>query len=166
LRKAKDLEPGNVVVLSTLALCLDQSGRHEEAAQGYRDALAADPNNGANNNNLAYLIAERGGDLDVALVHAQRAKQAMPGSAEVNDTLGWIYLKRKQSDQAIAAFREAFEQKPGENVYRTHLAMALDQKGDASKEAEELKLLLRAAPSPENEARIRVLLQAVSGPRP
>lgn len=153
LTKAKELLPDNVAVVSTLSITLEQAGRRDEAARGYREVLTADPNNGVALNNLAYLIADTGGNLDTALDYAQRAGQALPNSVEVSDTLGWIYLKRNQPAQAFAAFRSAWERNPAEASYRTHLALAAG--------SEELKQLLRAPDSPENRDRIRTLLQAI-----
>ncbi len=161
LRKAKESMPESVMAVSTLALTLEQSGHFEEAARGYRDTLALSPNNGIALNNLAYLVAEQGGDLDVALNYARRARQAIPQEPNVDDTLGWIYLKRQQTTEAIAAFRTAYNQKPAEPAFRTHLAQAIEQRGDTSKEADELKLLLREPSSPANDERVRVLLDAI-----
>jgi Flp pilus assembly protein TadD len=161
LNKAKQLLPDSVQAASTLALTLDAAGRSDEAAAAYNDTLKLSPNNGVALNNMAYMIAERGGDLDLALDYAQRARQVLSDSPEADDTLGWIYLKRKQPADAFRAFRTAYEQNPGTAAFRTHLAMALDQKGDTSQEAEQLKTLLRQADSTQNQQLVRMLLQSV-----
>ncbi len=57
-------------------------------------------------NNLAFLMAETGGDLDDALTKAQRAKQLLPSLYEISDTLGWIYLKKNLADKAIDIFKD------------------------------------------------------------
>jgi cellulose synthase operon protein C len=44
-------------------------------------------------NQLAYIYLEHGGDVNVALGLAQQAKQKMPDSPNVADTLGWAYYK-------------------------------------------------------------------------
>ena len=44
-------------------------------------------------------------DLDQALTMAQRAVQAAPKSPEIADTLGWIYIKKNLSEEAIRIFR-------------------------------------------------------------
>jgi beta-lactamase regulating signal transducer with metallopeptidase domain/Flp pilus assembly protein TadD len=161
LTKARELLPDSVQAASTLALTLDAAGRPNEAAAAYDDTLKLSPNNGVALNNMAYLIAERGGDLDLALDYAQRARQVLSNSPEADDTLGWIYLKRKQPADAFSAFRTAYEQNPGTAAFRTHLAMALDQKGDTSKEAEQLKTLLRQPDSTQNQQLVRMLLQSI-----
>jgi uncharacterized protein HemY len=56
-------------------------------------------------NNLAYLISETpGGDLTQALTLAQKANQKLPQAPEIADTLGWIYLKKNLTDNALEIF--------------------------------------------------------------
>src|ERR1035441_7100415 len=64
------------------------------------------------------------GQLERALTLAQRAKQLLPDLAEVTDTLGWIYLKKYLTDNAIAAFDEIVRKQPVRSTYRYHLGMA------------------------------------------
>ena len=47
-----------------LELVLRESGRREEALAAYERAIALDPEDALAKNNLAYLLAESGGDLD------------------------------------------------------------------------------------------------------
>jgi Flp pilus assembly protein TadD/Zn-dependent protease with chaperone function len=159
LRKAKEMAPENVAVVSTLALVQDHAGMHDQAAQSYRDVLILNPNNPVALNNYAFLLSES--DLEAALSYAHRAVHLMPNEPNTQDTLGWVYLKRKQTVEAFASFRQAFEQKPADAAIRSHLAMAIEQKGDASKQAAELKLLLHQPDSPDNQRQIRALLQEI-----
>ena len=73
--------------------------------------------------------------------------------------MGWAYLKKNQTDLALEMFRPVVDAQPANRGFREHLALALDQKGDTSPAAQELKTLLRAKPSAENEARIKELLR-------
>ena len=149
LRQAAQLLPDNSVVESTLALVLDVSGRHEEAVRHYREVLRIDPKNGMALNNLAFRLAESGGDLQEALALAQRAREAVPNLIEVEDTLGWIYLKQNQSDKAISAFSGLVEKQPENAEFHYHLGMALVQKGDPAGAARELETALKKHPSKE-----------------
>src|SRR5205085_2944881 len=106
LQKAREILPDNTVALATLALTLDSAGRKTEAKQAYEQCLKVDPRHAVVLNNLAYLLAENNGDLDQALTYAQRAKQLLPNLSEVSDTLGWIYLKKQLTDNAVQAFKE------------------------------------------------------------
>jgi tetratricopeptide (TPR) repeat protein len=158
LQKARAIVPDHPAVLSTLGLVYDAAGRKQEARQAYEHCLKIAPGNGVVLNNLAFLLAEQGGDLDQALTMAQRAKQLLPHVLEVSDTLGWIYLKKNLSDSAIDIFRELVSKDPKMPTYRYHLGMALSQKGDTPTAMKELQQALRSNPSKEEELKIKELL--------
>jgi len=158
LQKARETLPDNIVVLSTLALVLDAASRKAEARQVYEATLKLDPNNGVALNNVAFLMAESGGDLDDALTKAQRAKQLLPNLSEVSDTLGWIYLKKNLSDNAVEIFKDLVAKQPGQSTFHYHLAMALSQKGDRSRALEQLKEALKYNPPKDEKDKIQQLI--------
>ena len=77
-----------------VALILQAQNRPGEAQSQYEHILATSPRSVVAANNLAWLSAERGGNLDVALGLAQTAAQQAPDEPKMNDTLGWIYYKK------------------------------------------------------------------------
>jgi len=158
LEQARKSMPDNPVVLSTLALALDSAGRKVDARKIYESTLKADPNNGVALNNLAFLIADSGGDLDQALTLAQRAKQMLPNTAEVSDTLGLIYLRKNLSDNAIDIFRDLVTKQPAQSTFHYHLGMAFSQKGDRPRALEQLQQALKENPPREEKAKIQQLL--------
>ncbi len=158
LSKAREVLPDNSLIVSTLAQALDNSGRKREAAQTWEQAIKLDPRNAIALNNLAFLMAESGGDLDQALTYAQRAEQMMPSMNEVSDTLGWIYLKKNLSDNAMDIFQKLVTAAPGNSTYRYHLGLALTQKGDRPRAIKELQQALHSNPSKEEEGKIRDLI--------
>ena len=158
LYKAREALPDSSMVASTLALSLDANGRRQEATQAYEQAIKLDPRNAIALNNLAFLLAENGGDLDQALTYAQRAEQMMPSMNEVSDTLGWIYLKKNLSDNAMDIFERLCQRVPDNSTYRYHLGLALSQKGDKPRAIKELQQALRSNPSKEEEGKIRDLI--------
>ncbi len=159
LYKAREGLPGNSLVVNELALALQSANRQPEAREAYEQAIKMDPQNGFALNNLAFLIAEGGsGDLDQALTYAQRAKQVMPNLSEVSDTLGWIYLKKNMSDNAMDIFQELVNKMPGNSTYRFHLGMAYAQKGDKPKAIKELQQALRSSPAKSEENQIKDLI--------
>jgi tetratricopeptide (TPR) repeat protein len=162
LRQAKELLPGDPSVLSMLGLVLDQGGKKDEAALEYRTILSANPDNPEALNNLAFLLADSGRDLDTALKYAQRASQLQPNSPAVADTLGWVYLKKSRTDEAIAALRGAVQKMPTRSTFHYHLALALEQKGDHSAALEELKTALKSTPPKDEEQKLKELLQKLS----
>ena len=114
LTRASQLLPDQPVVVGTLALVLDGFGKKDEAEKAYRATLQLDPDNAIAMNNLAFLLAERGEDLDQALGFARRAMELAPEDVEMIDTAGWVQWKRGQTDEAIALFAEALGKTPGE----------------------------------------------------
>ena len=157
-RKAKDLAPNNPQPVLQLALILERSGRQVEARPMYDQILKLDPDNAIALNNLAYILAETGTDLDQALTYAQRAKQKAPQESNIADTLGWIYIKKNLSDNAIGIFRDLVSQHPDNSTFRYHLGMALFQKGDKPGARKELQTALQKKPSKDEEGRIKELL--------
>lgn len=161
LQKARETEPTNVIVLSTLALVLDGANRWSEANQVYDATIKLDPNNGVALNNKAFLMAEHGGDLDMALTMAQQAKRMLPNLAEVSDTLGWIYLKKNLSDNAIDIFKDLVNKNQHASTYRYHLGMALFQKGDKPAALKELQQALKDNPPKLESDKIKELIAKI-----
>jgi tetratricopeptide (TPR) repeat protein len=162
LQMGQKLAPNNPAANLQLALTMEASGQRKGAKPYYELVLRGEPDNPIALNNLAYLMAEEGVDLDQALTYAQRAKQRLPNNVDVADTLGWIYIKKNLSDNAIVIFRELVQQQPTRSTFHYHLAMALFQKGDKPRCKQSLQSALANKPSKEEEARIRELLAKVS----
>ena len=159
LYKARDGLPGNSTAVDELALTLSNAGRKKEAREIYEQSIKLNPQDGMALNNLAFMMAEGGsGDLDQALTYAQRAKQALPNLSEVSDTLGWIYLKKNMSDNAMDMFQTLENQKPDNSTYRFHLGMAYAQKGDKPKALRELQRALHSHPANDEEHKIDDLI--------
>lgn len=162
LRKAMELVPNNPPVMDSLALMMQSNGQQEEARKMYEQSIKLDPENEITLNNLAYLLAETGGNLDVALTYAQRAKQKSPQLLEISDTLGWIYLKKNLSDNAVEIFQTLVSKSPDNSSFHYHLGMALYQKGDKAKALKELQAALQTKPDKIEEQKIRDLIGKIS----
>jgi tetratricopeptide (TPR) repeat protein len=158
LQKARGILPDNGVVLGTLGIVLSDAERWSEARQVYEVVLKLEPNNGVVLNNLAFLLTEHGGDLDDALTKAQRAKQLLPDVTEVSDTLGWIYLKKNLTDNAIDVFKDLVNKVPAQAVFRYHLGLAYSQKGDKTRALKELQDALKYNPTKEDRDKIQQLI--------
>ena len=127
----------------------------------YRAAVDLDPDDGTALNNLAFLLAENGGNLDMALAYAKRARKIAPDSEAVADTLGWVSVKKNLTDEAIALFREVVQKSPTRSTFRYHLAVALEQKGDHAGAMEELQAALKNNPPKDEEPKIRELMAKI-----
>jgi Flp pilus assembly protein TadD len=162
LQKAREFKPEDVPTLVTLALVLDHAGRWTEGRSVYEAALKLDSANPVALNNLAFLMAEHGGDLDDALTKANRAKQLLPTMHEVSDTVGWIYLKKNLADAALEIFRDLVQKVPDHSTFRYHLGMAWSQKGDKPKAIKELQEALKHNPAKAERDKIQDLLNRLN----
>lgn len=158
LEKARQGQPNNPSLMTNLAMLYETQSKKDVARKYYELSLKTDPNNAFALNNLAYLISESNGDLNQALTYAERAKQRLPGHPEVNDTLGWIYLKKNLTDNAIETFRTLVVQSPQNPTYHYHYAMALLQKGDRETAKKECQSALADKPNKEQETEIHQLM--------
>ena len=155
---ASRLVPNEAKPLVFAGLIYEQSGRTELARASYENALKLDPDDAQAMNNLAYLKANEQVDLDRALSLAQRARQKMPDSIDVEDTLALVYVRKNLTDEALRMTRELVGKQPNNPVYHYHLALALYQKGDKPSAKKELSTALSLKPSPVDQARIRTFM--------
>jgi tetratricopeptide (TPR) repeat protein len=122
-------------------------GDHGEARKRFEKVLSIDPRAAVASNNLAYLDAEAGTNLDVALNRAQTAKAALPNDPEVDDTLGWIYVKKGLPALAQNPLNEAVK-KDGKNpIYLYHLGKAYAAAGDRDRARTNLAMALKLTPN-------------------
>ncbi len=158
-RRCSQAAPADTGCLTQMGLILDATGKRDQAQPIYEQILKIRPDNGVALNNLAFIKAEEGVDLDQALSMSQRARQQMPNVPEVSDTLGWIYIKKNLSEDAVRVFKDLTAQVPSNPTFHYHYGMALLQKGDKSSAKKELELALADKPSKGDEAKVRELLQ-------
>jgi tetratricopeptide (TPR) repeat protein len=92
-----------------LARLLLAAGRRDEAKALFEKVIAQGGDQPGAKNDLAWLLADQGTDLERALTLAQEAQQARPESAEIADTLGYVYLKKGLFDPALQQFGYAIE---------------------------------------------------------
>lgn len=85
-----------------VGMILEMQGRIPEAQKKYERAIEINPNAAVAANNLAWMYTGQNVNLDTALQLAQTAKLQLPDSAEVDDTLGWVYYKKSLSALAWA----------------------------------------------------------------
>ena len=126
-----------------LGVLYEFGGERDRAVQHYEAAIRYEPNLGEAKNNLAYLFAEKGENLDRALDLAQEAKALMPDDPNTADTLGWVLYRRGVPSAAIGYLKEAAAgTRAGDSnlgLIRYHLALAYEASGDKAnaKEAAE-----------------------------
>ena len=116
--------PKYLAAYMALGTIYDQQDDGEKAETYYRKALEIKSDFAPAANNLAWNLAERGGNIDEALGFAQVAKEQMPDNGAVMDTLGWIYYLKGSYLNAIAEFQDSLTQNPDNPVINLHLGLA------------------------------------------
>ena len=144
--QASEQQPDNATIRHFLGVLYEMTGQPNKASEQYELALQKNSNLAETKNNLAYMMAEQGRDLDRALKLSQEAKAALPDSASAADTLGWVLHKRGVHSAAIGYLREAVSVAGAEDVaigeIRIHLAQAYEAAGENAKALESLEAAL------------------------
>ncbi len=139
-------------VFTLIGMLEDARGNAVEAEKNYRKALEVEPETPIAANNLAWLIAASGGNLDEALQLAQTAVDKNQAIAGYRDTLGWVYHKKglhapavEQLKKAVALGEiEARQTNSGAaSSYHLRLAMALASAGDKPSARREVETSLQ-----------------------
>ena len=137
----------NAVAPQTMAALIRQAqGNDEEARRRYERLVETDPRAAVAANNLAWMYASRGEQLDRALQLAQSAKAALPDNPEVNDTLGFVYLKKQLPALAVPSLLLAVQKDPGNPAFHYHLGLAYSQTGDKAAARQALEQALKLKP--------------------
>lgn len=156
-------QPNNVAAHTLIALLFQMTGKNAEAQQRYEKILAIDSRAAVAANNLAWMYAENDVNLDQALQLAQTAQAALPDTPEVNDTLGYVYIKKNLATLAVGPLRLSVEQDPTNPLYLYRLGLAYSKTGDkvAARKALEGALKLNQTFPGADEA--RQLLASLQG---
>jgi len=111
----------------------------------YITILQRHPRAAVASNNLAWIYAEEGRNLDEALELARTAAEALPDRPEVLDTLGWVYYRKEMAALAVGQFERSIAQDATNPIYHYHLALALAKNGDTirARRAAEVALQLK-----------------------
>lgn len=152
LQAAMVADPANSRICVNAANLFRKRGELDKAEGMYRRAIDLNPREGQAFNNLAYLIAERGGDLADAEALAKKALLLEPTNPVSLDTLGFILQRQGRFDEAVAHLEQANARArvlaaPKQREIALHLAHAYLDAGrrpDAERIVRELRA---AAPS-------------------
>jgi tetratricopeptide (TPR) repeat protein len=130
----------------------ESQNQWDQARAMYQHALSIQPDNPSASNNLAYLMLQQGGNVDVALGMAQTARRGMPDSPHAADTLGWAYYKKGVYRSAIDMFKESLRlrEKQGgadDAEVHYHLGLAYQKANQPALARQQLERTLRINPS-------------------
>ncbi|HVP00747.1 MAG TPA: tetratricopeptide repeat protein [Bryobacteraceae bacterium] len=109
---------------------MSSAGNTAAARSAYQEVLKRDSKNPYALNNLAFLLAYRGEDLDNALAMAEEAQHVLPRSRETNDTLAYVYVCKGMKRNAAATLEQLAAILPASQQGRTLALLEQVQRGD------------------------------------
>jgi tetratricopeptide (TPR) repeat protein len=156
--RARQLAPGRAGIDATVADIEDRMGQKTEAIASYRKALIKSPEDPTLLNNLAFLLADSGGDTKDALELVSRALRKSPAVPQLRDTLAWIQIKRHDTAEALPILQSLTNKYPDNTTYRYHYAVALIASGDRTAAKRQAETALSKKPTTELADELRTLL--------
>ena len=108
LTDSADLERQSVIITGKGDI-YSEMGDDDKSIECYEQALEIDPVNSSALNNYAYLLAQRGRDLDRAESMAALALKDLPDNANYIDTYAWVFFAKKDYAKALTYIKKAVE---------------------------------------------------------
>jgi tetratricopeptide (TPR) repeat protein len=135
-RKLLELAPANQPQLVAQALIMlassqERAGDTKGAEESLRRILSKTPNDATALNNLGYFLTERGERLPEALDMIKRAVKAEPTNPNYLDSLGWIYFKLGQLDEAERYLNDAARRNTRSSTVQEHLGDLYMKRGQS-----------------------------------
>ncbi len=109
-------------------------------------------------NEMAYILAQEGKDLQKALHLARIAESQAPKNPNILDTLGWIYYKQRSYELAIKTLLDSLTINPDNPVTNYHLGWAYYDTGRYEKAREYMKIALKLNPNFEGAVKARNII--------
>jgi len=159
--QAAKIDPKNVNALLNAAMLFEVQGKKDKARETYSRILGLDPQNWLALNNMAFLDADNDTNLDQAMTWAERAKKQQPNSPQISDTLGYVYLKKNRTSEALQIFKEIVQGSPKNPTFHLHLAMALLKGGDKQGARTEAQKALESSTAPAEQDKIRSFVNQI-----
>jgi cellulose synthase operon protein C len=132
--------PNDLAALRALPEAQFRAGQLAAARENYARFVAIVPEDAPTLNNYANLLLQL--DDPAAQGIAERALKLQPNEPNYAGTLGWILVRKGQTDAGLRYLREARLRSPGNGEIRYHLAWALAKAGRAAEAKEELAAAL------------------------
>jgi tetratricopeptide (TPR) repeat protein len=128
-KRANTLNPENMLIIDVLAMLYEELGNPQKCDSLYQDALKRFPENDLLMNNYAYILSERNERIEYAFDLARQAIEKQPDNAAYLDTIGWIYYRLGQYEQALTHIKRSLEQREG-GVSREGNPVVIEHLGD------------------------------------
>ena len=124
------------------AMMADRARRYDEAETNFKKVLETDPNNAITLNNYGFMLADRNVRLDEALAMIRKAVQLEPTNYAYLDSLGWVYYRMGQYQQAEDDLQRAISRGASDPTVHDHLGDVYEKTGRLKQAAAQWELSL------------------------
>ena len=116
--------PKDADLMLRSGMIFEKLQRWDDARRVYERELQLNSDDALAKNNLAWVLAEHGGNIDVALKLAQQAQEKLYGNPQVTDTIGWVYYKKGIYQTAREYLKQSAEKDQKNAMFQYQLGMA------------------------------------------
>ncbi len=158
LEDALRRNPQDASLLLRAGMIFEKLNRWTDARKAYEQVLQLDPDDAIAKNNMAWLIMEHGGNMDVALNLAQQAEEKLGDNSQITNTIGWVYYQKGVYQTAWQYLKESAEKDQKNPLFQYHLAMASWKLGRRDEARQALVNALKLDPNFQQAQEARQLL--------
>jgi len=115
------LYPDDIDLLYNYGIFFEKTGEQDEAMEKMQAVLVKDPGNGAALNYVGYTWADNNINLGKALEYIKKAVEILPEDGYVRDSLGWVYYRLGDIEQAVIELEKAAEMVEDDPIIKEHL---------------------------------------------
>jgi len=130
ISEAMRQHPKDADLMLRSGMIFEKLQRWDDARGVYERELQFNSDDALAKNNLAWVLAEHGGDIDLALNLAQQAEEKLSGNPQVNDTIGWVYYKKGLYKTDREYLKQCVEKDQKNAAFQYRLGMAEWKLGD------------------------------------
>ncbi|HZH92443.1 MAG TPA: tetratricopeptide repeat protein [Pyrinomonadaceae bacterium] len=161
---APPTEPQRVTqALIMLASAQERAGDPKGAEESLRRILSKSPNDATALNNLGYFLTERGERLPEALDMIRRAVKTEPTNPNYLDSLGWVYFKLGQFDEAERHLNDAARRNTRSSTVQEHLGDLYRKRGQLDQARAAWRKALGLATDASDITRLKGKIDAGTG---
>lgn len=152
--------PGQIGLYLLLGRLSEAKSDWRSAESAYRNAQASNSQNPLISVGLARAMLHTGGNLEVALSLAQKARREMPDSPLAADTVGWVYYQEGLYPLALRSLEDALRLEQSKKVpdnaeLHYHLGMTYVRLKQKALARQQLQQVLKLNPGDRNADQIR-----------
>jgi tetratricopeptide (TPR) repeat protein len=140
-KRALEADPGFIAARVALVQVQIRKGEYDAALPEAQKLAAEAPDSGDAQLMVGRLLAQKG-DFAGAVGPLDKAAKALPGSAEAQALSGLAFVRTRQPDQALVAYKKAVELDPKNLDNRSNYGLLLGMAGKSEEGAAELKKVI------------------------